>query len=111
MTRSQRGHIYKQDGYWYVRFRQNEVGPNGEIVRRQRALRLERVSREFPSKKSLEPRREEVLRERRVNSPEYNPQSTMTISQFVSDYFFPVHVARLKSPCENSLDFTERHRF
>lgn len=81
MARSQRGHIYKQNGYWYIRFRKNEVRPNGEIVRRQRALRLERVSREFPSKKSLEQRREEVLRGRRVNSPEYNPQSTMTISR------------------------------
>jgi integrase len=94
-TRHQNGHLYRKGGYWYVRVRQHEIGPDGRLVRMQRAQRLASVS-EYKSKRSVEELREEKLRQLRLNSTKYNPKSTMTLSQFADSYFFPVHVAQLK---------------
>ncbi|MBI2817812.1 MAG: site-specific integrase [Acidobacteria bacterium] len=94
-TRRQEGHIFKDAGYWYVRFYQDEIGESGQIVRRQRAKKLARVS-EYRSKKSVEPLRDEMLERLQVNSPHYNPESTMTIAGFVKEHFFPHHVSQLK---------------
>ncbi len=94
-TRRQEGHIFRDAGCWYVRFYQDEIGENGQIVRRQRARQLAKVS-EYRSKKSVEPLRDELFERLQLNSPNYNPESTMTISRFVTEHFFPNHVSQLK---------------
>jgi len=94
-TRRQEGHIFKDAGYWYVRFYQDEIGEDGRIVRRQRAKRLVRVS-ECRSKNLLKSLRDELFDRLQLNSPNYNPESTMTIAQYVTKHFFPNHVSQLK---------------
>lgn len=61
----------------------------------QRAKKFARIS-EYRSRKAAEELAEEKLRELQVNSATYNPQSTMTLAQFVDGYFMTVHVAQLK---------------
>ena len=82
-TTRQQGHIYKKQGHWYVRFRQLERQPDGQIQRVQRAKRLAPVCPDYRTKKSVEPLRDSLFEEIKLNSREYNPQSTMTISEFV----------------------------
>ena len=90
MTRRQEGYIYKKDGYWYVRFRQLEELPDGRFERRQRAVRLAPVEAPYRSHNSVKPLRDELFARLKLNSPtEYNVHSTMTLSQFVGQHFFP----------------------
>jgi integrase len=94
-TRHQNGHLYKSGGYWYVRIRQDEVEKDGQIRRKQRAMRIAPLS-ECKSKKAVEELRAEKVQELQLNSTTYNAQSTMPLSQYVDTYFIPVHVAQLK---------------
>ncbi len=104
-TRTQSGYIFKKSGYWYVRFRQDELQSDGQIVRKQRAERLAPICSEYKSKKSVEHLKEEKFAELKLNSPDYNPQSTTTLSEFVKRDYFPNHVvAYLKPSVRPSLE-------
>lgn len=109
MTRRQEGYIYKKDGYWYVRFRQLEELPDGRFERRQRAVRLAPVEAPYRSHNSVKPLRDELFARLKLNSPtEYNVHSTMTLSQFVGQHFFPRHVAYLKPSVRGPLEYNWR---
>jgi integrase len=95
-TRRQEGYLFKDAGYWYVRFYQGEVGADGRIKRRQRAVRLAEVCKDYRSKESVRLLRDELFYKLQLNSPRYNPVSTMTISRFVTQHFFASHVPKLK---------------
>jgi integrase len=95
-TRRQEGQILKKNGSWYVRFREDEVRADGMVVRKQRMVKLAPVCSEYRTKKSVEPLRDELFARLKLNSPDYNVESTMTLSQFVGGYFFPRYVAQLK---------------
>ena len=97
-TRTQSGYIFKKSGYWYVRFRQDELQSDGQIVRKQRAERLAPICSEYKSKKSVEHLKEEKFAELKLNSPDYNPQSTTTLSEFVKRDYFPNHVVAFLKP-------------
>jgi integrase len=95
-VRHQQGHLYKEAGSWYVRFRQDEMEPDGSVKRRQRAVRLAPVCREYRTKRDVEPRREELFQRLALNSRNYNAQATMSVGTFVEEFFIPNYVANLK---------------
>ena len=95
-TRRQEGYIYKNNGYWYVRFYQREWGQDGSAVRKQRAVRLAPVSSDYRSKRAVEPLRDELFTRLGLNTSSYNIRSTMTLNEFAANHYFPRFVPELK---------------
>src|SRR5690349_12164033 len=91
--RRQRGSLWKSRGQWYLRFRDDELQPDGSIKRVQRAEMLAPVEGETRSKQSrilLDMVKERMLK---INGPEDRPTACdrlLTISQFVEQQFFPM---------------------
>ena len=95
-ARTQKGYIFKKGGFWYVRYYQPEIQPDGKPKQVPRARQLAPVCADFKTKKSVEPLRDELFGTLKLNGPDYNLQSTMTASQFAWGYYFPICVADLK---------------
>src|SRR5258708_5881832 len=94
-TRHQQGHIYREKNWWYIRYRENVKQSDGTVRRIQRAKRLVAVSSAYRSVASVQPLAEAVLAP--VNEGTKNDGFTMSLRDFVEQYFIP-HVEQNLRP-------------
>ena len=85
-ARHQKGHIWLKGHSWYGRWWE-DVLENGHIVRKQRSKKLADFSDLYRAKKDVEPLLHEILTP--LNNGAVSPSSTMTVAQFVEDYYLP----------------------
>jgi len=88
----QRGQVFLKHGAWFVRFYRDEI-ENGQPVRRRVYERLARYCDEYRSKRDVLPLVDKVLAP--VNSGEAQPESSLTLSDFVTTRFFPSREKKL----------------
>jgi hypothetical protein len=90
------GHLYKENGWWRLRWREDVIGPDGEAARHRRSATLGPC--EGPAglteKKAQRIAWDEYLS--RVNQQELMPQSLMKVSDFIERRFNPEYVLALK---------------
>lgn len=84
--RYQRGYIYRRNGRWVLRYCAH-VHENGELRWKQPTHVLAPVCDRYPTKEAVRALADEFLLE--LNTGRYNPDSTMTLRQFVAGHYFP----------------------
>jgi integrase len=89
----QRGQVFRRNGSWYVRYYQNEF-QEGQPVRRRVCSRLARYSDEYRSKKDVLPLVDDLLFP--VNSGAAQPESSLTLAEFIDKRFFPAREKKLR---------------
>ncbi len=90
---SQQGSIYKKNGAWFGKWRQDEVR-NGQVVRVQRHRKLAEISDRYRTKKDVEPLLAEIVAP--LNSGKAKPESTQTVADYYEGFFLPYIEANLK---------------
>jgi integrase len=95
--REQAGNLWKSRGWWYLRFRQNELQPDGTTKRTQKTERLAEAKGVTRSKESKVLR--DLMRERmdKINGSASKPEPVLTIAQFVERHYLP-HVKEQLRP-------------
>jgi integrase len=107
-TRHQNGYLYKKDGWWYVRFRDNVMLKDRSVERKHVAKRLARVCDQYRSKASVQSLAEEALKP--VNTGTSTPQGSMMIRQFVSEHYLPfIEKRKRPSTCKGYKDIWKGH--
>ena len=86
MRRHQDGYIWRKGGSWFGRWWE-DVLMDGHIVRRQKARRLAPYCDRYRTEGDVRPLLEEVLRP--LNEGKARPESTLSVAQFVQDYYLP----------------------
>ena len=81
--RHQDGYIFRKGGVWYLRYYE----PDAAGERRQRCRRLADYSDRYRCKSDLRPLAEQFLRS--INEGKFNPQSTLTVAEYVDSYYLP----------------------
>jgi len=89
----QRGQVFRRNGSWYVRYYEDQL-QEGRLVRRRVCERLARYSDEFRSKKDVLPLVDQILSP--VNSGDAQPESSLTLAEFVQKRFFPAREKKLR---------------
>src|SRR3989442_13693272 len=85
---SQRGYIFRKGGAWYLRYRDDILGPDGTPRRLQFCRKLaDYDSIRFRSKAQVKPLADEILAP--LNNGRVRPESTMVVEQFVEGRYFP----------------------
>ncbi|MCI0423345.1 MAG: site-specific integrase [Acidobacteria bacterium] len=84
--RYQRGYIYARNGRWVLRYCA-QVNEDGQLKWKQPTYVLASICDRYPTRESVRALADEFLLE--LNTDRYNPQSTMTLRQFVDSHFFP----------------------
>jgi integrase len=94
----QTGYIYKRGKSWFGRFWREELEaqPDGSklVVRRQRAVKLCQYSDRYRSKRDVRPLLDDKLKP--LNSGHCSATSTLSITNYINDYFLPYAQAKLK---------------
>lgn len=85
-VRHQQGCLYKQDGWWYLRYRDNIV-VDGAMKRTLLAKRLVPVCDQYRTEGAVRPIADEFMLP--INRGVNSPQSAMTFEQFVDEYYLP----------------------
>jgi integrase len=91
--RHQTGHIFRKGRSWYGRWWE-DVLKDGCVVRKQRAKKLADYCDRYRSEKDVRPLLDAILRP--LNEGRATPESTMTVAQFVEQFFLPHADADLK---------------
>ncbi|MGB8592758.1 MAG: hypothetical protein WA755_00070 [Candidatus Acidiferrales bacterium] len=88
---TQRGYIFKKDGRWYGRWRQDEIAKdadgNARIVRRQHCEKLCEVSDRYRGKKDVRPLLDVKLQP--LNEGRAAPESTLSVCEYAEKFFLP----------------------
>jgi integrase len=88
--RKQTGYIYKKNGWWMLRYREDVV-ENGDISRKQLSKRIEPVTAQHIRLKrpplEIERKAAEILQP--INNHSYTPEAMQTLEQFVDGVYFP----------------------
>ena len=96
--RKQTGYVYQQNGFWYVRFRENVIEA-GALVRRQVAKRIAPVAENHRRLKrppvEIETQAAALLAP--MNQGSYTPEATETLGEFVDRVYFPNLEGRLRA--------------
>lgn len=89
--REQTGNLWKCRGWWYLRYRENEVEPDGTIKRVQKAERLAPVEGETRSKHSrlLLALMEERMAIINGSHSSTTPLALMNVAEFVEQVYLP----------------------
>lgn len=95
--REQTGNLWKCRGWWYLRYRQPELQPDGSSKRVQKVERLAEAKGVTRSKESKVLR--DLARERmdKINGSASKPEPVLTIAQFVERHYLP-HVKEQLRP-------------
>jgi integrase len=97
MANEQRGYIFHSGNNWYVRYRDNIMGPDGSVVRKQVCRKIEGVDHPaYKTKSSVRPFVTDLLAS--INSGMVNAQSTMPITAFVDKIYLPEFVDKQLRP-------------
>jgi integrase len=103
----QRGQVFKRNGSWYLRYYRDEL-KDGRPVRRRVCERLARYSDSYRSKKDVADLIEPVLAP--VNSGSDQPESSLTIAEFVEKRYLPSRTKTLRpSTVKTYTDTYENH--
>jgi integrase len=89
----QQGQIFRRNGSWYVRFYRDEF-QDGAPVRRRVCERLARYSDDYRSKKDVAPLVAQILSP--VNSGDAQPESSLTLAEFVDKRYLPARAKKLR---------------
>jgi integrase len=87
----QRGHIYKRHGAWHLRYRVDEIGPEGIPRRREITKRLAAVDDDHRSKKDVQ---DDVDRLLAKASRGGSAEGSLPLKDFVDRYYLPFVEAR-----------------
>jgi len=104
----QHGQLYRKGRSWMLRYWQDEVGPDGRIVRRRKAKKLGEYSDKFRSKKDLSEEITKVLGA--INSKHGRPTSDATMQHFIEHSYLPdVRLKKQPSTVKGYTDIYEDH--
>jgi integrase len=105
--RIQKGYVFRRYNFWYVRYH-DDVMENGVVVRRQISTRLAPVNEEYSDKRSVQALADIILAP--VNAGETDPQSTMQVSEFITNIYLPkVKEKHRRSTYKNYSDIARLH--
>jgi integrase len=90
----QHGHVYKRHGSWHLRYRLDEIGPDGQPRRREVTKRLAAVDDNHRSKKDVE---DEVQRLLAKAGRGGSAEGSLPLKDFIDRYFLPFVAARKKA--------------
>jgi integrase len=103
----QRGNIFRIGGSWYLRYYQDEM-KDGKPARRRVCTKLTRYSGAYRSKKDVFPLVEQILSP--VNAGVLQPESSLTITEFVEQYYMPGRKKKLRpSTLKGYKDIFQNH--
>ena len=85
-VRYQKGHLYEDHGAWFVRYRLGTRQADGSIKIQRQAERLGSMEH-IPTKTEAEVVRQAFMQ--KVNSSQTNPHPSMTLAEFVEQYYLP----------------------
>ena len=85
-VRYQKGHLYEDHGAWFVRYRL-EVREAGGSTKVQRVTERLGSVESIPTKTEAEALRLELMQ--RVNSGQNSPHPSMTLAEFVEEFYLP----------------------
>jgi integrase len=88
---TQRGHIYKRHGSWHLRYRVDEIGPDGQPRRREITKRLAAVDDGHRSKKDVQDDANVLLAQAGRGG---SAEGSLTVKEFVDGYYLPFVAAR-----------------
>jgi integrase len=88
------GTIRKKHGGWYVRFYQNEIGPDGQPRRRQIEKLVARVDDDHRSKQDAE---DEAKKELAKHAQGGAAEGSLTLAQFADSYYLPWLAAKRRA--------------
>ena len=94
-TRHQDGYVFRSGRYWYLRYYETVINQTGEHQRVQRCKQLAVAEGTNRSKKAAQALAEAFLRP--LNDGTHQPESTMSLKQFVEELYLPF-VRRQKRP-------------
>ena len=100
--RHQNGHIYKENGVWFGRWRE-DVLIDGKIVRKQKARKLADVSDRYRSVNDVRPILDDILRP--LNAGTAAPESTLSVADYANDFWLPW----TKENCKDSSAYGYEH--
>lgn len=101
----QRGYIFKKDGSWYGRWREDAIA-DGQIVRRQRCSKLAAVCDRFRTTKDVQPLLDERLKP--LNEGRADARSTMPVADYIKNHFLPAMKECLKPSTVRGYDIVFR---
>lgn len=90
------GHLYKENGWWRLRWREDMIGPDGSLKRVRRSATLGACDGPGALTERKAKRRAWDDHLSRVNQNELMPQSLMKVKDFVERRFGPEYVLALK---------------
>ena len=85
--RHQSGYVYRKGNFWYLRYYDHEVQPDGTLQQVQSCKQLVEFGGEYRSKSSVRVLADEFLAP--LNNGTMSPASTMTLNQFVEQRYLP----------------------
>lgn len=95
--RHQKGYIFHRGKSWFVRYCDDVMQPDSTIRRKLVCKKLDvEYGGEYRTKKSVRPFADEILAP--VNAGTLNPQSTMSVVEFVEKFYLPEYVERQLRP-------------
>ena len=106
-VRYQKGCLYQDNGAWFVRYRESVRQKDGSIKLRRRAKRLGSLE-SFPSAAHVEPLRVNFMQ--RINHDRCDPDSSMTLAEFVDRCYLPwAEAERRASTSKGYQEIWENH--
>ena len=96
-VRYQNGHIWKENGAWYARWRE-DVLEDGRIVRKRKFRKLCDYSDRYRTKSDVRPMLDDIMRP--LNAGKVNVESTMTLMAFVDTHWLPYIKTQVRQATE-----------
>src|SRR5260370_38073303 len=91
--REQKGHVFHRYGSWFVRYRDDVLQPDGKVKHAQFCKKLNvEYAGDYRTVKSVQLFVRELLAP--LNSGLLNPQSTMSVTEFVERVYLPEYVEK-----------------
>lgn len=85
--RHQAGYVFRKGSYWYLRYYDHEVQPDGTLQQVQKCKQLVEFGGDYRSKSAVRTLADEFLAP--LNNGTMSPTSTMTLNQFVEKRYLP----------------------
>jgi len=82
----QHGYVFKKDGSWFLRYRDNFI-VDGVLERKQTYRRLTAVCVRYRTARDVQPLADEILLP--INSGKAKADSTLTIAEFAEQHWLP----------------------
>ena len=85
--RHQAGYLFKKGAYWYLRYYDRVIGAAGTVEHIQKCKKLEKAAGLYRTKEAARGLARDFLRSH--NDGTATPESSMTLQQYVEDYYLP----------------------